>query len=122
LNKNFYFIRFKEGGLCLDVYGSQTTGNYINWPCHKGNNQAWRLRYNSNDGTYTFQSNVNNQVMDVENGWTHDGPHIRNWDNNETDAQRFYIERTQNCRFYTIVNKSQENVLLLKIHLLMVLS
>jgi len=102
-NEN-YFIRFTNNN-CLDVQGMEINANYISFPCHQGINQSWRLRYNSNDGTYTFLSNINNQSMDVEMAWTHDGAQIRNWHNNEGDAQRFYIERTNDCRLYRIVMK-----------------
>lgn len=58
-------------------------------------NQYWKF-YKQYDGSYKIVSAKNDKCLDVENGSSDDGANIGVYENNDTDAQRWYIYKCGN--------------------------
>lgn len=58
-------------------------------------NQYWKF-YKQYDGSYKIVSAKNGKCLDVENGSSDDGANIGVYENNDTDAQRWYIYKCGN--------------------------
>lgn len=58
-------------------------------------NQYWKF-YKQYDGSYKIVSAKNDKCLDVENGSSDDGANIDVYENNDTDAQRWYIYKCGN--------------------------
>lgn len=57
--------------------------------------QYWKF-YKQYDGSYKIVSAKNDKCLDVENGSSDDGANIGVYENNDTDAQRWYIYKCGN--------------------------
>ncbi|MBR3169322.1 RICIN domain-containing protein [Candidatus Saccharibacteria bacterium] len=54
--------------------------------------QKWQIKYNKNDGYYTFYNAGANKVLDVQGAVTVNSGNVQIWDNNSTCAQKWVIE------------------------------
>ncbi len=105
MNKTFY-IKNALSGQYLDVSNGQSTnGTNVHQYKYNGTNaQRWYINYN-NDGTFSFFSNVgNNMVLDISNASTENGANVHIYEYNGTDAQKFKIGGTDSA-VYVIVTK-----------------
>lgn len=66
----------------------------ICWETYR-DNQYWKF-YRQYDGSYKIVSAKNDKCLDVENGSSDDGANIGVYENNDTDAQRWYIYKCGN--------------------------
>lgn len=66
----------------------------ICWETYR-DNQYWKF-YRQYDGSYKIVSAKNDKCFDVENGSSDDGANIGVYENNDTDAQRWYIYKCGN--------------------------
>lgn len=66
----------------------------ICWETYR-DNQYWKF-YRQYDGSYKIVSAKNGKCLDVENGSSDDGANIGVYENNDTDAQRWYIYKCGN--------------------------
>ena len=69
----------RHSGMCLDVSGASTEdgATIIQWPCHGGANQQWRLEA-VGEG-YRFVARHSGKCLDVTGWSTDDGTGIIQW-------------------------------------------
>ena len=105
MNKTFY-IKNALSGQYLDVSNAiaQNGTNVQQYKYNGSNAQRWYINYNG-DGTFTFYSNVgNNMVLDISNASSENGANLQIYEYNGTDAQKFKIGGTDSA-VYAIVTK-----------------
>jgi|GEM_PF-2044013 len=88
----FYRIISRHSNKCLDVSGvsKQTGANVIQWDCHGGDNQSWRL-IPKGHGYYMIVAKHSNKCLDVAGIGTQDNANIYQWDCHGGDNQLWKI-------------------------------
>lgn len=84
-----YLVKAKHSGKCLDVGGgSRNNGaNIIQWNCHGGDNQRFRI-YDAGNGYWYLQAKHSGKCLDVK-GWSNqNGAEIHQWDCHGGDNQK----------------------------------
>ncbi len=81
--------------LRLDIAGGlQSLGNETNVQIYEDNNtaaQRWKLKYNSQDGTYTILNPYGKLSLDVRCGEVANKTNVQMFSQNNTPAQKWYI-------------------------------
>jgi len=75
-----YELVAAHSGKCLDVYGALTDDDtpVIQWTCHGGENQHWRLEA-TGDGYFRVFANHSGKALDVEFASQADGARLIQW-------------------------------------------
>lgn len=83
-----YLLRAQHSNKCLEVGGwsTQNGGNIMQWDCHGGANQLWRV-LDAGNGYWALQNVHSGKCLDVEGVWTHSGANIHQWDCTGGDNQ-----------------------------------
>jgi GH43 family beta-xylosidase len=91
-----YTLVNRNSGKCLDVTGGRTADgtNVIQWTCHGGDNQKWRVE-DLGDDTSRLVSVATGKVLDVNGCGTADGTHIQQWTWLNNTCQRFRLVYTE---------------------------
>ena len=82
-----------HSGSCLDVSGESLDdgASIIQWPCHGGDNQQWRLEGVA-DGYSRIVSRHSGKCLDVSGGSADDGASIIQWQCHGGDNQQWRLE------------------------------
>ena len=83
----------RHSGQCLDVYGGSTdaAASVIQWPCHGGPNQQWRLEP-AGGGAFRIVARHSGQALDVYGGLVDDVTPIIQWPEHGGDNQVWTLE------------------------------
>lgn len=97
--KQYLIIISAVSGKALDVAGAKNGSNVRIWALNGSASQNWLLRLcpepsfgEIEDGAYIIESEYGT-VLDVAAAGTEDGSNVQGWDDNQTIAQRFYINK-----------------------------
>ena len=98
-----YNIIAKNSDKCLDIYEgvvSMANGKNVQlYTCGTGNNQRWKINYNS-DGSITFLSVMDTSyAVDVKGGTMANGTNINIHTSNNTGAQKWKLEEAKASTF-----------------------
>ena len=91
----YYEIVSRNSDKCLDVYGASTeaAASVIQWTCHGGENQQWRLEP-ADDGAFRVVARHSGQVLDVYAALVDDRTPIIQYPSHGGDNQLWTIEPT----------------------------
>ncbi len=83
----------RNSGKCLDVYGASTdaAASVIQWICHGGENQQWRLEP-AGGGAVRILARHSGQALDVYGAWVDDVTPIIQWPVHGGDNQAWTLE------------------------------
>ncbi len=97
----------RNSGKCLDVYGASTdaVAPIIQWTCHGGPNQQWRLEPVS-DGAVRIIAHHSGQVLDVYGGLVDDVTPIIQFPWHGGDNQRWTVEPASNGYVFIVARHS----------------
>ena len=89
----YFEIVSRHSGQCLDVYGASTdaAAPVIQWTCHGGPNQQWRLEP-AGGGAFRIIARHSGQVLDVYGGLVDDVTPIIQWPVHGGDNQAWTLE------------------------------
>jgi hypothetical protein len=92
-----------NGGKCLDVSGGSTAAGApaIQWTCHGGANQHWRLEP-AGGGAFRIISRASGQALDVSGGSVDDGAPTIQWPVHGGDHQVWTPQPASNGYVYLI--------------------
>ncbi|MBI4508740.1 MAG: RICIN domain-containing protein [Deltaproteobacteria bacterium] len=90
---------------CMDVYGAGKNDgtNIIEWQCHGGKNQIFRLETTA-AGYYRLVASHSGKCVDVSGNGTADGTNIQLWSCNGSSAQDFRVESSNGA--YRLVGRN----------------
>ena len=117
LGNGYFSVVTKENSLYIDVAGARTANgtNIALWENNGNDAQKWYFtevvenKKSLYNGTYMLKSSMdNNKNMDVAGARTVNGTNIRLWDNNNNNAQKWYIEYLENG-YYIMRSKLNTN-------------
>ena len=97
-----YELIARHSGKCLDVYGASTddAATIIQWPCHGGPNQRWRLEP-TGDGYVRLIVTHSGKALDVYGASTDDGAILIQWPSHGGTNQQWQLQPT-GSGYYTI--------------------
>lgn len=106
-----YRIVNRQSGKCLDVAGGSTAdgANVLQWACHNGNNQSWRIE-DLGDDTNRLVNVHSGKVLDVNNCGTGDGVNLQQWSWLNNNCQRFRLIVSAAEGWVRLVNASSGKV------------
>ncbi|MEU1672356.1 RICIN domain-containing protein [Streptomyces roseifaciens] len=83
-----------SGGKILDVdnLGLQDTANILQWERNVGTNQRWWVTP-VGDGVFVISDVHSGKAMDVTGGSKEDAAHVQQYTFNDTDVQKWRLER-----------------------------
>jgi uncharacterized protein (DUF1800 family) len=88
-----YELIARHSGKCLDVYGESTddAATIIQWPCHGGPNQRWRLDP-TGDGYVRLFATHSGKALDVYGASTDDGAVLIQWPPHDGTNQQWQLQ------------------------------
>ena len=99
---------FNNQNIGLDIDGaSRNNGaNVLLWDWYETDNiqKKFNIEYDMNDGYYTITNVNSGKLLDVQNGGTTNGTNVWQYEINNTDSQKWKIERNDNGS-YSIISK-----------------
>jgi hypothetical protein len=103
----FYEIVSRSSDKCLDVYGASmdAAASVIQWVCHGGANQQWRLAPVS-DGAVRIIAHHSGQVLDVYGELLDDVTPIIQWPAHGGDNQAWTLEPASNGYVFIVARHS----------------
>ena len=103
----FYEIVSRSSDKCLDVYGASmdAAASVIQWVCHGGANQQWRLAPVS-DGAVRIIAHHSGQVLDVDGELLDDVTPIIQWPAHGGDNQAWTLEPASNGYVFIVARHS----------------
>ena len=92
-DETYYEIVSRNSGKCLDVYGASTdaAASAIQWTCHGGPNQQWRLEP-AGGGAFRIIARHSGQALDVYGALVDDVTPIIQWPVHGGDNQVWTLE------------------------------
>jgi uncharacterized repeat protein (TIGR03803 family) len=103
----YFELVSRNSGKCLDVYGASTdaVAPIIQWACHGGPNQLWRLDPVS-DGAVRIIAHHSGQVLDVYGGLVDDVTPVIQYPWHGGDNQRWTVEPASNGFMFIVARHS----------------
>ncbi|TDB74743.1 family 43 glycosylhydrolase [Micromonospora sp. KC723] len=100
-----YRIVNRNSGRCLDVANGSTAdgADVMQWGCHSGTNQQWRIEDLGND-TSRLVNVGSGKVLDVNACGTADGTNIQQWSWQNNNCQKFRLVVTDQSGWVRLVN------------------
>jgi hypothetical protein len=88
----FYHIVSKKSGKCMDVYGGRGAhANVIQWACHGGDNQKWKILY-THENTSIISAVHSGFVLDVHFASKKNAANIITWHLHAGKNQQWLLE------------------------------
>ena len=103
----YYEIVSRNSGKCLDVYGASmdAAASVIQWVCHGGENQQWRLEP-AGGGAVRLIARHSGQVLDVNGAVLDDVTPIIQWPAHGGDNQAWTLEPASNGYVFIVARHS----------------
>jgi hypothetical protein len=99
-NNKYYHLSFRHSGKCLDINGGHKENGApaIQWDCHGGDNQKFRMVWNDDD-TVTLYAKHSGKVLDVTGHANVNGAKIIQWDYHGGNNQKWSLQHTDSGHF-----------------------
>ena len=93
-------------GMDINEFSKDNGANVLIWEWADTNNnqKKFNLRYDENDGCYTITNVNSGKLLDVENGGNTNGTNVWQYEENDSDAQKWRIMKNSNGSF-SIISK-----------------
>ena len=103
----YFELVSRNSGKCLDVYGASTdaAASVIQWVCHGGENQQWRLEP-AGGGAVRIIARHSGQVLDVYGALLDDVTPIIQWPAHGGDNQAWTLESASNGYVFIVARHS----------------
>ena len=105
----YFEIVSRNSGKCLDVYGASmdAAASVIQWVCHGGENQQWRLEP-AGGGVFRIIARHSGQVLDVYGELLDDVTPIIQWPAHGGDNQAWTLEPASNGYVFIVARHSSK--------------